>query len=195
MGSEIGISDREKAGRAKIAQIMAYGPHIMAVEKLGYDSQTELTTWANIRQVCKANDWMMLVTAHAFSPHAMEGVKTITYEMAEQLRLLINVPTVPTEMIGATKLWAGVAGVRHRFPAGRCEWLAHMRLAVAIASERDASRLPVPWYHQPPRGKTPKLLHAKLGTLMVVVPIHSNVKTLDHIVSRLTQWGGDYAIW
>ncbi len=116
-------------------------------------------------------------------------------EMAEQLRLLINVPTVPTEMIGATKLWAGVAGVRHRFPAGRCEWLAHMRLAVAIASVRDASRLPVPWYHQPPRGKTPKLLHAKLGTLMVVVPIHSNVKTLDHIVSRLTQWGGDYAIW
>jgi threonine synthase len=75
----------EKAARAKIAQIMAYGPHIMAVEKLGYDSQTELTTWSNIRKVCQANDWMMLVTAHAFSPHAMEGVKTISYEVAEQL--------------------------------------------------------------------------------------------------------------
>jgi threonine synthase len=76
----------EKASRAKIAQIMAYGPQIMAVERMGYDPEAELTAWANIRKVCDANEWMMLVTAHAFSPHAMEGVKTISYEIAEQLR-------------------------------------------------------------------------------------------------------------
>ena len=64
----------EKAARAKIAQIMAYGPEIRAVERLGYDPQAEISTWANIRQVCQTNEWMMLVTAHAFSPHAMEGV-------------------------------------------------------------------------------------------------------------------------
>lgn len=96
----------EKASRAKIAQIMAYGPHIMAVEKLGYDSQTEITTWANIRQVCKANDWMMLVTAHAFSPHAMEGVKTISYEIAEQLRG--NVPDVVYVPVGGGGLYASI---------------------------------------------------------------------------------------
>jgi threonine synthase len=76
----------EKASRAKIAQIMAYGPQMMAVERLGYDPEAEVETWANIRQVCTINEWMMLVTAHAFSPHAMEGVKTISYEIGEQLR-------------------------------------------------------------------------------------------------------------
>lgn len=75
----------EKASRAKIAQIMAYGPQIMAVERLGYDPVIEVETWDNIRQVCTANHWQMLVTAHAFSPHAMEGVKTLAYELCEQL--------------------------------------------------------------------------------------------------------------
>jgi threonine synthase len=75
----------EKASRAKIAQIMAYGPHLKAVQGLGYDPKVEVETWANIQQVCKSNNWMMLVTAHAFSPHAMEGVKTISYEVCEQL--------------------------------------------------------------------------------------------------------------
>ncbi|MEX1019030.1 MAG: threonine synthase [Litorilinea sp.] len=75
----------EKASRAKIAQIMAYGPHIMAVQRLGYDPVVEVETWANIGQVCTARDWLMLVTAHKFSPHAMDGVKTIAYEVCEQL--------------------------------------------------------------------------------------------------------------
>ena len=96
----------EKAARAKIAQIMAYGPQIMAVEKLGYDSQTEIDTWANIRQVCAANEWMMLVTAHAFSPHAMEGVKTISFEIAEQLKG--NVPDVVYVPVGGGGLCAAI---------------------------------------------------------------------------------------
>lgn len=96
----------EKAARAKIAQIMAYGPQIRAVEKLGYDSQTEIDTWANIRQVCAANEWMMLVTAHAFSPHAMEGVKTISFEIAEQLKG--NVPDVVYVPVGGGGLCAAI---------------------------------------------------------------------------------------
>jgi threonine synthase len=96
----------EKASRAKIAQIMAYGPHIMAVEKLGVDLQTEIDTWANIRQVCDANEWMMLVTANAFSPHAMEGVKTISYEIAEQLQG--DVPDVVYVPVGGGGLYASI---------------------------------------------------------------------------------------
>jgi threonine synthase len=38
---------------------------------------------------------MMLVTAHKFSPHAMEGVKTIAYELCEQLGGAPDVVYVP----------------------------------------------------------------------------------------------------
>jgi threonine synthase len=96
----------EKPSRAKIAQIMAYGPHMMAVERLGYDPEAEVTTWANIRQVCQANEWMMLVTAHAFSPHAMEGVKTISYEIAEQLKG--EIPDVVYVPVGGGGLCAAI---------------------------------------------------------------------------------------
>ena len=75
----------EKASRAKIAQILAYGPRVFAVERLGYDPVVEQATWRYIRTICDANGWGMLVTARKFSPHAMEGVKTIAYELGEQL--------------------------------------------------------------------------------------------------------------
>lgn len=75
----------EKYAKAKVAQILAYGPQAWAVERLGYDPVVETLTWANIRQVCAAKGWQMLVTARAFSPHAMEGVKTIAYEVCQQL--------------------------------------------------------------------------------------------------------------
>ncbi len=75
----------EHAAPAKIAQILAYGPHVFAVERLGYDPAVEQTTWRNIRALCLANGWGMLVTARRFSPHAMEGVKTIAYEICKQL--------------------------------------------------------------------------------------------------------------
>lgn len=96
----------EKASRAKIAQIMAYGPKVMAVERLGYDPEVETSTWANIRTVCNAKNWMMLVTAHAFSPHAMDGVKTLAYELCEQTRN--DLPDVIYVPIGGGGLFAAL---------------------------------------------------------------------------------------
>jgi threonine synthase len=112
----------EKAARAKIAQILAYGPRVYAVERLGYDPEVERDTWRNIQTLCDANNWGMLVTARRFSPHAMEGVKTIAYEICEQLGGAPDVVYVPVGgggLLSAT--WKGfvewhAAGYIDRLP-------------------------------------------------------------------------------
>ncbi len=75
----------ERAPRAKIAQIMSYGPQVMSVKRLGYDPAAEKATWDNIAALCDANNWLMLITARSNSPQSMEGAKTISYEVCQQL--------------------------------------------------------------------------------------------------------------
>lgn len=126
----------EKAARAKIAQILAYGPRTFAVERLGYDPEVEQATWRNIQALCDARGWGMLVTARRFSPHAMEGVKPIAYEICAQLGGAPDVVYVPVGgggLLSAT--WkgfvewqaAGAAGSAPRMvavqPAG-CDGIA-----------------------------------------------------------------------
>ena len=99
----------ERAPRAKIAQIMTYGPKVMAVQGLGYDPAVEADTWNNIAQLCKTNAWLMLITARSFSPQSMEGAKTISYEVCQQLSG--DVPDVVYVPVGGggllSSIWKG----------------------------------------------------------------------------------------
>jgi threonine synthase len=123
----------EKAARAKIAQILAYGPRVFAVERLGYDPAVEQATWHHIRTLCDTNNWGMLVTARRFSPHAMEGVKTIAYEVCEQLGGppdLIYVPVGGGGLLSAT--WKGFVEWRE---AGRADRLPRMVAVQAVGCD------------------------------------------------------------
>lgn len=113
----------ERAPRAKIAQILSYGPQVMSVKRLGYDPAAEKATWANIAALCDANDWLMLITARSDSPHAMEGAKTIAYEICGQLHDqapdIVYVPVGGGGLISA--IWKGfrewrAAGYIDRLP-------------------------------------------------------------------------------
>lgn len=79
----------ERAPRAKIGQIIAYGPTLRSVRGLGYDPAVEDATWANCAQLCESRGWMMTITACSFSPLAMEGAKTIAYEICEALGTVV----------------------------------------------------------------------------------------------------------
>ncbi len=79
----------ERAPRAKIAQIIAYGPTVKSVQGLGYNPAVEDATWTNCIQLCEKRGWMMMVTACSFSPLAMEGAKTIAFEICESLGAVV----------------------------------------------------------------------------------------------------------
>ena len=79
----------ERAPRAKIAQIIAYGPTVKSVQGLGYNPAVEDATWTNCIQLCEQRGWMMMVTACSFSPLAMEGAKTIAFEICESLGAVV----------------------------------------------------------------------------------------------------------
>ena len=98
----------ERAPRAKVAQIMAYGPRVMAVRGLGYDPKVEAATWTNIRALCQAHDWQMLITACSDSPAPMEGAKTISYELCAQLPDAPDIVYVPVGGGGLiSMIWKG----------------------------------------------------------------------------------------
>ncbi len=115
----------ERAPRAKIAQILAYGPRVMSVKRLGYDPVAEQATWANIAALCDANEWLMLITARSNSPHAMEGAKTIAYEVSQQLH--DEAPDVVYVPVGGggllSSIWKGFKEWRR---AGRITRLPRM---------------------------------------------------------------------
>ncbi|MBI5878571.1 MAG: pyridoxal-phosphate dependent enzyme [Chloroflexi bacterium] len=98
----------EKAARSKIAQIMMYGPRLVAVRGLGISKDAERATFDGVRRLCAQNNWMMMVTASKFNPFGMEGVKTLAYEICEQLGRAPEVVYVPVGGGGLLNMvWKG----------------------------------------------------------------------------------------
>ena len=121
----------ERAPRAKIAQILAYGPQVLSIRGMGYDPEIDAETWANARKICEINRWLMLITARRYSPQSMEGAKTIAYEICQQLGG--DVPDVVYVPVGGGGLISSIwKGFREWRSAGFCDRLPRM---VAIQPE------------------------------------------------------------
>lgn len=115
----------ERAPRAKIGQIVAYGPQIMSLRGLGYDPQVEAEAWKNVPGICEKNGWLMLITARSFSPQSMEGAKTIAYEICQQLKG--DVPDVVYVPVGGGGLLSCIwKGFREWRAAGYIDRLPRM---------------------------------------------------------------------
>ena len=73
------------AAPAKLAQIRAYGAHLIAVEGFGQSAAADAAVFDVLVAASAARDWALCITAHAFEPYALDGAKSIAYEVVEAL--------------------------------------------------------------------------------------------------------------
>lgn len=68
----------------KLAQLRALGARVAVVEGVGYDAATTEATARTVAERAAAAGVFPFLTGGRFSPEAMEGAKTIAYEIVEQ---------------------------------------------------------------------------------------------------------------
>lgn len=114
----------ESAPRAKLSQILAYGPRAVTIQGLGHDPEVAKNTFRVVGELARARGWALQITAHAFNPIGMEGVRTISFEVVEELGRLPDCVYVPT----------GGGGLLSAIHKGFEEWRTRMMPAGAPAA-------------------------------------------------------------
>jgi threonine synthase len=75
----------EEAPRGKLQQMLAHGAALFRVRGFGVSAERSAAALASLRQVSESQRIPLIVSAYAYCPAGMEGVKTIAYEIAAQL--------------------------------------------------------------------------------------------------------------
>lgn len=84
-GIECLIAIVEAAPEGKLQQMLAYGAQLYRVQGFGIDSGVSTRVMETVRRLGQQPGASMQISAYAFSPLGMSGVKTVSYELAEQL--------------------------------------------------------------------------------------------------------------
>jgi threonine synthase len=102
----------------KMLQITAAGAHLTLLEGLGHDPRTTEAALREIVDSALEFGYMPFVTATRFMPEAMEGAKTIAYEIAEEApgATAVYVPIGGGGLFSA--LWRGYAEIADTLPNG-----------------------------------------------------------------------------
>ena len=74
----------EKAPMGKLKQMLAYGAHIYKVKGMGIDPAVSEFVIAQLQAKAEMPGAQLQISAFHYSPDGMAGVKTISYELAEQ---------------------------------------------------------------------------------------------------------------
>lgn len=90
-GIECLIAIVEAAPEGKLQQMLAYGARLYRVRGFGIDPDVSDRVMETTRRLGQQPGSSMQISAYAYSPPGMSGVKTVAYELAEQLRPLGHV--------------------------------------------------------------------------------------------------------
>lgn len=85
--AEIGclVAVVEAAPDGKLQQMLAYGARLVRVRGFGFDPAVTARVLRTIERLGAAPGSATQISAHAFSPLGMAGVKTLSYELTDQL--------------------------------------------------------------------------------------------------------------
>ncbi|GGD51817.1 pyridoxal-phosphate dependent enzyme [Paenibacillus nasutitermitis] len=95
---------QENIIQSKLEQILVHHAHVYKVEGMGFNSQVGQQVFENVRTKAAANNWEAVITAFAYAPQAMEAVKTISFEIQEEL----GTPDAVFVPVGGGGLLAGI---------------------------------------------------------------------------------------
>ncbi|WNQ13262.1 pyridoxal-phosphate dependent enzyme [Paenibacillus aurantius] len=119
----------EHMAQTKLAQVLVHNAQVRRVAGFGTSPEVGDTVFSRIFEAAGLKDWEVMITAFRYNPYAMEGVKTISFELAEQLQ---NVPTQVYTAAGGAGLFVGVwKGFEELFRHGLLSAKPHM---VAVQS-------------------------------------------------------------
>lgn len=83
-GIECVIAIVEGAPEGKLKQMLAYGAKLFRIRGFGIDAAMTTEVMEMIRAAGEEADSAAQVSAYAYSPHGMEAVMTLSFELAEQ---------------------------------------------------------------------------------------------------------------
>ncbi len=104
-GLDYNVYVQENIVESKLEQMIIHQANITKVQGFGYKPEIGNQVFAKVQEKARMNDWEMLITAYAFAPLAMEAVKTIAYELAEDLPEGADAVFVP---VGCGGLYTGI---------------------------------------------------------------------------------------
>ena len=90
---------------AKLSQALLHRPTVYRIASFGTDPAVGQQVFDFITEVAQTNEWEVMITAFRCNPYAMEGVKTISFEIAQRLGTAPSAVYVPA---GGAGLFVGV---------------------------------------------------------------------------------------
>ncbi|HEY2970918.1 MAG TPA: threonine synthase [Pyrinomonadaceae bacterium] len=97
----------------KLTQMLVYGARLFRVEGFGISEERSRFIFQRLHALAKEAETRLVVSAYEYSSAGMEGVKTIAYELVEQLKSVPDLVFVPVGGGGLlTAIWRGFVDLK-----------------------------------------------------------------------------------
>lgn len=99
----------------KLNQMLAYGAEVLRVKDFGVSNDLSAPIFERLRSLAEENGTRLVISAYKYSPEGMEGVKTIAYEIVEQLGNAPDRVFIPVGGGGLlSAVWRGFLDLKER---------------------------------------------------------------------------------